>query len=102
MSANHPTPTVVDMYREMKRTNELLERLLVHIAQPEENPNDLIRAEEAARLLGWTVGRSNHYGVKLRRLYRQGIISKAVPGKPWLFHRGEILQLRQRLAAGEP
>ena len=95
------TPTVANaILSELRAVNTNLLALCERLEQSEKSPDDLILSKEAARLLGWKVGTSDAHGIKLRQLYRDGQLRKAVPGRPWRFHRGEILQYKKREIMG--
>ena len=83
-----------ELVQEIRRLNENLE------AQNKPQP-EYINANEAAILVGLNVSKSGTHRNRLTAAYKRGLMPRSIPGRPYKFHREEMIELGRKRAAGD-
>ncbi len=89
-----PTQLMKQLVKEIRRLNENME------AQNRPEP-EFVGADDAARLVGLKVTRSGYHRNRLTAAYKRGLMPRSIPGRPFMFHREEMIELGRKRAAGE-
>jgi hypothetical protein len=82
--------------QQLRKQTEMLTARTQAASMPE-----YVDADAAAIIVGLPVTKSGSHRNRLTAAYKRGQLTKAIPGRPYLFHRQELADFARRRAAGE-
>ena len=82
-----------EILAELKKISFMLEKR-------QKEDTEYVEANEAARIIGLRVVKSGSHRNRLTAAYKRGIIKEAIPGRPYLFRRSELVKLAKAREEG--
>lgn len=94
------TTASMEQLIEAIRENTKVQRKLLDAMETQKVHSPWVGPEEAARILGLPLSKSQKHRRRLVALVRRGVLTKVRDGRPPAYYREEVMALSEKVAAG--